>query len=167
MPRNRILAALAIALLTACNYGLSGGGGFPSNVRTVYIAPFENKTPQFDLDQQLFRQLTEKLPRALGVRAAGEQSADAIVRGRILSYRDEAQNYRPGDQGNVRVVQHQIMIMVAIQIVDVKNNVILWESQSLSGRGEYQPDSQPEDPARTKALESIVQQVIDGAQSQW
>ncbi|HSJ09388.1 MAG TPA: hypothetical protein VK928_05720, partial [Longimicrobiales bacterium] len=53
-----------------CNYGLRGGGGFPSHIRTLYIAPLQNDTRQFDVDQQLYRALSERLPRQLGVRPA-------------------------------------------------------------------------------------------------
>ena len=133
----------------------------------MYIAPFENRTVQFELESELFRKLTETLPRALGVRVAGEETADAIVRGRITRYEDVAQSYRPGQQGNVQLLQNQVTIMVTVEIIDVKRNEILWDSQGVSGRGEYRPDSQEDRVAWEKALDSLIQQIIDGAQSQW
>lgn len=166
--RAASLVVLATALIAGClNYGFSGGGGFPADVRTLYIAPFENRTVQFDLEQQLFAKLQEELPRSLGVRPGSEAAADAVVRGRITGYTDIAQNYRPGEAGAVNVVQHQVSISIAIEIIHVERNEILWESQSLSGRGEYRPESQTDEVARDLALESLVQQIIDGAQSQW
>lgn len=166
--RVYIELSLAIALsLTGCLYGLRGGGGFPPDLRTVFVAPLDNKTDQFDLDQLVFTQLTDKLPRSLGLRLAGEQAADAIVRGSITRYDDVAQNYQPGQQGSVNVLQHQVSITVSIQLIDVKKNEIIWESTSLTGRGEYRPDSQSKDVARQQALESLIQQIIDGAQSTW
>lgn len=164
----RVVTLVGLCLaLGACNYGFQGGGGFPPHVRTVYFEPFDNETPQFDVDQQLMAALTERLPGALGVRTAGERSADAIIRGAITRYEDAAQNYRPGQPGSVEVLQHQVQITVSITIVDVANNVVLYESTAISGRGEYQPDSQNDDVARTRAIESLIQQIIDGAQSQW
>lgn len=162
---ERIGPALLVAL-TAC-YSFSGGGGFPDEVDTVFIATFENQTVQFDLEQQLFRKMQETLPRSLGVRVAGEQNADAIVRGRIVRYDDAAQSYRPGQEGNVDVVEHQVTIVVAIEIIQVSENLILWESQSVTGRGLYRPDSQSDEVARDRALDNVIQQIIDGAQSQW
>lgn len=170
-PKSGRLAArllvLGSALLLAGCYGFSGGGGFPSHIRSVYIQPFENETDRFELDQQLFRQLTEQLPRSLGLRLGSEEAAEAVVQGRIVQYADQARNYRPGEAGNVDVLQHQVEITIAVEIVDRTQNVILWDSQSLTGRGEYRPDSQPDDAARVVALESIVRQIVDGAQSQW
>ncbi len=161
-------AAVALAAVLSGCYSFSGGGGFPSDVRTIYIAPFENQTVQFDLEQQVFRRLTEALPRALGLRARGEQAADAIVRGRIVRYEDAAQSYRPGQQGgSAQDVLHQVSIVVSIEFIHVRQNLILWESSGVTGRGEYRPDSQSDEVARTKALDALVQQIIDGAQSQW
>ncbi|MGH7500397.1 MAG: LPS assembly lipoprotein LptE [Longimicrobiales bacterium] len=161
------LAALATLSGFAACYSFSGGGGFPDEVDTVFISTFENQTVQFDLEQQLFRKMQETLPRSLGVRVGSEESADAIVRGRIVRYEDAAQSYRPGEQGNINVVQHQVTIVVAIEIVQVSENLILWDSQSVTGRGEYRPDSQSDEVARNRALDAVIQAIIDGAQSQW
>jgi outer membrane lipopolysaccharide assembly protein LptE/RlpB len=169
--RLALLAALPAALgvgLSACNYGFRGGGGFPPHVRTIYIAPLENETIQFDLDQQIFRMMNERLPRSLGVRVAGERAADAVLRATVTGYEDAAQNYRPGQQaGSVEVVQHQVQIRMTIRIVDVRENVILFESTGITGRGEYRPDTQSDETARNRAIETLIQQIIDGAQSQW
>jgi hypothetical protein len=164
--RFAAIAAICIAA-ASCNYGFQGGGGFPPHIRTIYIEPFDNATPQFDVDQQLMREMTDRLPRALGVRMAGEQAADAIVRGAVTRYEDVAQNYRAGQAGSVDVLQHQVQITVSITIVDVANNVVLFESTGISGRGEYRPDSQTDEAARARAIETLIQQIIDGAQSQW
>jgi hypothetical protein len=167
------LSALLVGavLLTGCNYGFSGGGGFPPDVRTIYIEPFENETVQVELDQQLFRKLQDRLPRALGARPGSEASADALIRGRILRYEDVAQNYRAtsGQQqaGGVDVLTHQVQITIAVEIIDRKRNVVLWDSQSVVGRGEYRLNDQRDSDAREQALNHILQLIIDGAQSQW
>ena len=165
-------SVLAIALFTsACNYGFSGGGGFPADVRTIYIEPFDNETVQVELDQQLFRKLTDRLPRALGARPGTETSADAVVRGRIVRYEDAAQSYRAttGQQqsSGVDVLTHQVQITVAVEIIDRKRNVVLWDSNGVVGRGEYRISDQRDTDAREQALNHILQLIIDGAQSQW
>jgi outer membrane lipopolysaccharide assembly protein LptE/RlpB len=166
---TRVVLLLVLALsFAACNYGFRGGGGFPAHVRTLYIEPLGNETVHFDVDQQISRALTERLPRALGVRLAGERTADAVLRGTVTRYEDVAQNYRPGQQqGSVDVVQHQVQITVTIRIIDVQRNEILFEGTGLSGRGEYRPDTQSDDVARNRAIELLIQQIVDRAQSQW
>lgn len=169
-----ILTAVSAALALSACYGFNGGGGFPSDIRTIYIEPFENQTVQADLDQQLYRKLQERVPRALGGRPGGEDHADAIIRGRITRYEDVGQNYIAGNtQSNtttsngVQVVTYQVSITATVEIIDTKRNVILWDSQNVVGRGEYRPATEKDTDGRERALNHIIQQIIDGAQSQW
>jgi hypothetical protein len=148
-------------------YGFRGGGGLPDHIRTIYIAPFENETDKPELDPQVNRALNETLPRALGLRPAGENNADLAVTGRIVRYDDVASNYRPGQQGGIDVEQHQVSISVSIAMLDVRENLIRFESTSLVGRGEYRPNTQSDAQAIQAALKLLVQQIVDGAQSQW
>jgi hypothetical protein len=164
----RLSLLLVLAATSACNYGFRGGGGLPDHIRTIYIAPFENQTDKPELDPQLFRALNERLPRALGLRLAGEQNADLVVSGRIVRYDDVASSYRPGQQqSSINVELQQVSVSLAIQLLDVRDNLVRWESTSLVGRGDYQPNNQSDEAARAKAIEQIIQQIVDGAQSQW
>lgn len=165
--RSAALAA-ALAFGAACNYGFQGGGGFPADIRSLYVSTFENETPQFDLDQQIFRSIQDRVPRALGIRPAGRDIADAVITGKIVRYEDVAQNYQAGGADrSTQVLTHQVRITVSAQIVDVERNLILWESTSIQGQGEYRLDTQTVDTGRDIAVDQIVQKIIDGAQSQW
>ena len=73
-----VLALMPVLLLAGC-YSLSSAGGFPEHVRTLFIAPLENKTVRFELDTQIQRELNEQVPRALGVRQGAEKTADAVI----------------------------------------------------------------------------------------
>jgi len=160
-----VLSPLVVA---GCSYGFAGGG-FPSHIRTVHIETFDNETEYFDLQQQLFTAMLERLPGALGVRPAARENADAIIRGRILRYLDEAQNYRPADaRGNAQILEYRVEVSLEVSIIDVTRDppVILWKSQGLVGRGQYAA-SQTDQVGRERAIEHLLQQIIDGAQSQW
>ena len=160
------LLGLVLLALAGCSYGFEGGG-FPAHIRTIYIEPFENQTAQFDIDQRLFNRLLEELPGQLGVRPAGRENADAILRGRIVRYDDVAQNYRAGTGEVADILSHEVQIGVAVQLVDMRDNVIRWESSGLTGRGSYRPDTQRDEVGQLAAIENIIEQIIDGAQSQW
>lgn len=156
---------LAFVLLAGCNYGLTGGG-FPDHIRTIHVETFENETTQFELSQQIFNAMVDDVPGALGVQLASRANADALLTGSILGYDDQAQNYTPAGDGRITVLQHQVRISLAVRLVDTRENVILWEGR-VSGNGQYAPDSQSEDEGRRIAIQKIVREVIDGAQSQW
>jgi hypothetical protein len=158
-------SALALILLGGCNYGLTGGG-FPEHIRTIHVETFENETTQFELAQQLFNAMVDEVPGALGVQLASRANADALLTGSIQGYDDAAQNYTPGGDGRIQVLQHQVRISLNVRLVDTRENVILWEGR-VSGNGQYAPDTETEEEGRRIAIEMIVREVIDGAQSQW
>jgi hypothetical protein len=148
-------------------YGFEGGG-FPSHIRTIYIEPFENETAQFDIEQELYARLIDELPAKLGLQPAGRENADAILTGSIRRYQDVAQNYRAGETSEGGgVLSHEVQIGIQAQLVDVRDNVVRWESSSLVGRGSYSPGSENDDVAKQQAIDKIIEQIIDGAQSQW
>ena len=168
---RRAASTLAVAVLSlalsACIYGFEGGG-FPPHIRTIYIEPFENETAQFDIEQELFTRLIDELPAQLGLQPAGRENADAILTGEIRRYQDVAQSFGAGDpRASSGTLTHEVQIGISAQLVDVRDNVIRWDASSLVGRGTYNPGSENDDAAQQKAIDSIIEQIIDGAQSQW
>jgi hypothetical protein len=159
--------AVLCATSAGCVYSFRAGSFPPEHIRTIAIEPFDNETARFELSAELYDQLLRNLPGALGIRPAGADVADAIVRGKINRYDVAAPNYRAAQAGQAaQVLQRQVNISVSVEIIDLVENVILWESTSVSARGEF-PEGEPEDGGRLRAIELLVQEIVDGAQSNW
>jgi hypothetical protein len=171
MRRKRLLLlalAGAVAAGGGCNYSFKAGSFPPPYIKTIAVAPFENETARFELSGEVYNQLLRELPRALGIRTAGEDVADAVVRGTIVRYDVVAPNYRAGQPGQAAtVLQRQVNITVRIQIIDLVKNVILWEDRNLVSQGEFLDASETEDVGRAEAIKVLVQKIVDGAQSNW
>jgi hypothetical protein len=168
-PRRAALGAtLGLCLaLAACNYSFRAGSFPPPHIQTIAIEPFANETTRFELTGELYDQLLRNLPGALGIRTAGADVADAIVRGSINRYDVAAPNYRAGQPGQpAQVLQRQVNISVSVEIVDLVDNVVLWESSNVTALGEF-AEGAPEDGGRLRAIELLVQSIVDGAQSNW
>ena len=162
-----LLPPLAGLAAGSCNYSFVAGAGLPSHIRTIAIVPFENNTNRFELTQELHEALLQRLPRALGLTVAGEENADAIVSGTIEGYDLQAPLYRSGQQNrSVEVLQRQVVLRVGAQILDRENYTILWEQQ-LRNTGQYLEASETEEAGRAEAIELCVQEIVDGAQSNW
>src|SRR3954447_3217504 len=135
--RARIASALAACALlaSACMYHFTGGG-LPSNIRTVYVDLFDNTTPYDFLRSDVQRQLQDQLPRSLGVRLAPQQTADAIVRGKLSGYDEAVTNFTPGQPGD-RISSNQTRVQITFdaEIYDVKNDRVLWTGSSISAIG--------------------------------
>ena len=149
-----------------CVYGFSSGS-FPDHIRTIAILPFDNDTNRFELTQEIHEELLRELPRALGVTNAGEDVADAVVQGRIVRYDMTAPLFRAGQQdGQVDVLQRQVGIRVEVALIDLVEGLILWDDRGLSTQGQYL-EGESEEIGRVEAIETLVQRIVDGAQSNW
>jgi Lipopolysaccharide-assembly len=164
-----VAAALVLIGVPGCNYTFQAGSGFPPYVRTLAVVPFDNDTDRFEVSQELHDVLLQQLPRTFGLRTAGEEFADAVVRGTVRSYSVQAGSYRPEANGGDRtqVVQREVRLSVEIQVVDLVNGIVLWENPGLSATGEYLEATETEDDGRELALTRLVQDIINGLQSNW
>ena len=157
---------LASALLAGgCLYKFTGGG-LPAGIRTVAVLPFDNLTPEPTLTQEISKAVREAVESRLGLRAAGEQQADAVVTGTIRRYEPDLPLVFTGQTstGVTEVTKRMVQITVNVQIMNQKENKVLWEHQ-VQVQGEYDPGRELD--GRRKALEKLINDIVDGAQSQW
>lgn len=161
-------ALLALSLLAGCMYSFTGGG-LPGHVNRVYIQPFENETPYQNLTSDLLREMQDRLPGSLGVRLSSEQTADAIVRGTLRSAEEQTTNFdpQPDPTGRIQRLEARVQISFDAEIFDVRNDQVLWRGNGLTAIGNFEPGREDVDDGRKKALELVVQKIVEGAQSQW
>jgi len=164
IPRRGAGAISVLALLvTGCLYGFKGGG-LP-NIKTVAILPFDNQTPEPALTKEVNDAVVEAFQGRLGLRAAGESNADAVVRGKVTRYDPDVPLSFQAAQGRTNVTSRQVSITVDVEIVNQREGKTLWQRQGLSEVGEYQPPKEAD--GRKIALQKLVNDLVDGAQSQW
>jgi hypothetical protein len=156
---------LLAAGLTGCLYGFAGGG-LPPSIKTVALLPFDNQTAEPTLTQEVQTSVREAVERRLGLCQASESQADAVVRGAIIRYEpDLPVQYTGGDNRTVNVTRRLVQITVSVEIIDQKLNKPIWQNRSLLVDGEYDPGQ--ERSGRDRALEKLVTNIVEGAQSQW
>jgi hypothetical protein len=165
--RNAALLLLPL-LLSGCMYSFVGGG-LPSHVRRVYIQPFQNETPYQTLTSDLLRDMQDRLPGSLGVRLSSEQTADAVIRGTIKSAEEQTTNFnpQPDPTGRIQRLEARVQISFDAEIYDIRNDQVLWRGNGITAIGNFEPGREDVDDGRRKALEQVVQKLIEGAQSQW
>jgi len=168
-PRPGVFARSALALALAagsagCVYHFSGGG-LPGNVKTVAVLPFDNRTGEPQLTQEVSDAIRQAVEGRLGMRAAPEADADAVVRGEIVRYEPDVPLAYQSTNGNVDVTRRQVQITINVEIVDQRQGKTLWRGSGLSVAGEYSPPQEAE--GRRVAIQKLVTSFVEGAQSQW
>jgi hypothetical protein len=164
---RHLVGAVASAMLLslgACLYGFAGGG-LPGHVKTMAIIPFDNQTASPELQREMFEELHKELQSRLGLRDAPEDRAHAIVRGTITRYEPDAAVGISADPNRATTARRRVQISVDVSIVDQTTGKTLWERKGLSAEGEYAEGAEPA--GRKQAIQRIVNDVIEGAQSQW
>ena len=159
------VVTLSTLALGGCLYGFAGGG-LPPSIKTVAVLPFDNQTPEPTLTQEISRAVREAVEQRLGLRQSAEPQADAVVRGSITRYEpDLPVVYGADEDRTVNVTRRQVQITVTVEILDQKQGKPLWQRSGLVVKGDY--DSGQEAEGRRKALDDLVVNIVEGAQSQW
>jgi Lipopolysaccharide-assembly len=160
------LASLSALALGGCLYGFAGGG-LPPSIRTVAILPFDNQTAEPTLTQEVSSRVREAVEERLGLRQASQTQADALVRGTITRYEPDLPVAYTGEDGedDVNVTRRQVQIIVSVEILDQRAEKPLWERSGLLLKGDYDPGQERQ--GRERALDELVTNIVEGAQSQW
>lgn len=171
IPRSGVCSSVAVGLLllvSACipHYGFAGGG-LPPHIRTMAILPFENETPTAELQRELFDAMRKDFQPRLGVRDAPQEKADALVRGIIRTYDvDVPVSYSATtNQAQATASRRRLQITLDVEIVDQTTGKTIFERKGLRAEGEYA--ERDEAGGRRDAIKRIVNDMVEGAQSQW
>ena len=130
------------------------------------MLPFDNLTSDPTLTQEISDRVRDAMQSRLGLRQAGEAQADAVVHGVITSYEPDLPVAFNGTAGNqVEVTKRLLHITVSVEIDDQKAGKKLWERSGMTLEGDYSPGQERD--GRTKALDKLETNIVEGAQSQW
>ncbi len=162
--RQALVLALAPLAMSGCLYGFAGGG-LPRHIRTVAIMPFDNETPSVDLPRELAEALREGMEKRLGLRPAPEARAHAIVRGKITQFEIDIPVAVSADRQQATSARRRLAVSVDVELIDQSTGSTLWAKRGIVAEGEYA--ERAEAAGRKQAIERIVSDVIEGAQSQW
>jgi hypothetical protein len=159
-----VCAALLAASCRFSPYHFAGGG-FPRNIKTIAVVPFENETPVPELQRELYEALRRQLQSRLNLREASEAKADAVVRGTIVKYEIDVPIGYSADPTQATSARRQLQLVVDVTIVDQTTGKNLWERKGLTAKGEYA--ERDEAGGRRQAIERVLNDIIEGAQSNW
>jgi hypothetical protein len=165
MRRVAAFAVVAFAALApaGCLYHLNGGG-LPSDIKSVAVIPFDNETASPELQHELNEALRSNLASKLGLKEAGEDKASAVVRGKIVRYELDVATAFSANPAQATSSRRQLQVVVHVEIFDQIHNRTLWAGD-LTELGDYPEGGEVS--GRKAAIQKIVSDVIQGAQSQW
>jgi hypothetical protein len=145
--------------------GSGSGGGLPSHIKTVAIIPFENLTATPEIQRELTETLRSELQSRLGLRDAPESRANSIVRGTIQRYETDIPIGFNANNRQTTSARRLLRLTIDLEIVDQVSGKTLLQRKGMSAEGQY--DERGEADGRKQAVKRIIDDIIQGAQSQW
>ena len=168
MSRSLLFAVLFAT--ASCAYSFAGGG-LPSELKTVAVLPFENRTSDPTMAQEANREVRDAVQSRLGLRGATEAQADVVVRGTVTRYEpDQPVSYRGtgasgGRANDVQVSKRLLQVSLELEMIQKSNGRNLLRTRTFSADAQYDPGR--EATGRRDALELLINRLVQEAQSQW
>ena len=163
--RRSFLVTALTMVAAGCRFPYSlNGGGLPDDIKSVAIIPFDNETPSPDLQRELNEALRSSFASKLGLKEAAEDKASAVVRGRIVTYDLDVATAFSANPAQATSSRRQLKLAVHVEIFDQVHNRTL-KTMDLTAIGDYPEGGEAS--GRKQAVEKIVVDVIQGAQSNW
>jgi hypothetical protein len=162
---NRIIfISFIIALLSSCSYSVYSTG-YP-HLKTIAIIPFQNSTTEYQLENDLFLDLSERFQQD-GRLSLVTFSSDCQLEGKILDYSNKIFSYN--SEG---IEQYQIKILFTIIFTDLKKNNILMKNDALVLSEEYSSNDEnaefsTEEGARKKIYKDLFDMILRETLEQW
>jgi len=131
----RVIFFLGLGLVChGCGYRLVGQGiSLPDYYRSMAIPVFENQTPQQEIAQVITIAVIDAISQRGGLSVMTEEQANAVLRGKITSYREQPQNISSGYLAQ----SYRIFITASVQLIDQKSGDIFWQDNKMFFSQDY------------------------------
>lgn len=138
--RLLVLLVLAAALgSSSCGYTLAGRGSFlPESIKTIGVPMFVNRTPYYEVGETLTQSVrTELIGRGKYKVLPQDTDVDAILKVEVNSL-----SLSPTDfDDNRQATRYAITVNMSIQLVQAKDNKVLWQDPNKVFTEDYSQTS--------------------------
>ncbi len=129
-------AVLALAACASgCGYKLAGTTSFlPKNIKTIAVAPFENRTGRPEIEVRTTEAVARELSRHGGYKIVTDKSAaDAYLEGAVTDFHTTPVQFN----SDGRATRLETSVMLRASLRDLATGEILWSQSSLLFRNQY------------------------------
>ncbi len=160
--RKRLMATgmliLYCALFTGCGYRFSGGGSFPSGIKSVFVEIFENNTSETGIEQKFTNDLIYEITRNGSVIFTAKESAEGIISGVIVSSSTETVSPR----GVTAASERRVRVRVDLKLT-LSDGKVVWSAKGVTTNEAYQvaPTNQQTEENKREAIDTISEELAE------
>jgi len=162
----RLLPVIVFGVFACCGIYSFSGSGLPAHIRTVAVPIFGNQTAEIGIRENLTDAVTEALVTDGRLRVLGRESADSIIEGTVVDYKEQAYTYDRSEN----VQEYIVRIYVDVSYQDVSNRRVLWEEKRMEGWGTYDVSIDPPEDIETgreRAIAKLAQDIVNKTLAGW
>lgn len=159
--RRRIFIPIIVLgfTFTSCGIYSFSGSTLPSHIKTVAVPLFDDTTAEFGIDQQLTDAVIDAVTRDNTLKIAAQRSADAVLKGTVISVTDRAGQYNADETAS----DFRITLTIKVVFEDVSKRKVLWE-ENFSQWGSYESDREE---GIQEAIEKLTTDILNRTVSGW
>jgi hypothetical protein len=156
-----LLAPILLLLLSGCGvYTLNPRG--KSSYKTIAVEPFENKTPEFGITDQLTTIIIDAFIADGSMKVVSASNADVILTGTLLDYKREANVFTGTDQ----VQSYKVLMSFEIALEKGSDQSVIWK-ENIDEQGLYNANTETEQDGQKRAGDLLVQAILNKTTKSW
>ena len=144
------------------------GSNIPADIKTVYLRPFDNRTPRSQVEQFVTRAIADELVKRQRFAVVGSpEGADAEISGAVVGYGATPITFDPTG----RATQYEISLVSQIAFKRTGSDKPLWSNDRYNFRETYPIDAssgfvdfedQAIERASTRFAQTVVSDLLEG-----
>lgn len=150
-----------VALMVGCGVYTFNPRG-QSDIGTIYIAPFENETPEYGLADRLTEIVIDAFIADGTMKVVPESDAEAHLLTTLRSYERVVQAYDAND----RVETYKVVMNFDMTLRNPEDGSDIWKEQ-MRQEGVYDADEETEEDGQRRAGEWLVEAVLNKTTKSW
>jgi len=170
LPNRRTsLVLIGIALAGgSCAYSTSTAL-LPSHLKTVGIPAFENATTEYSLKQEITDAVVARFVQDNHLRVVDERSADAVIRGKIVGYKNSVFGFSTEKTAQ----EYRVTVVVSVVFKDQVKNREIWSDPNLVKTANYFVVDTPGAAAKTEldgrkeAIQKLADEILTRSVDSW
>lgn len=180
MRKSLMVYAVTSFLIAVSGCGYTTRSLLPPNFKSIYVANFVNMTriAEEQTDERMYRGYRPGLERDItkavidrflfdgNLKVKNDTSADLVMKGELVDFKKEALRY----DANNNVEEYRILLVVNLEIKDVKGDKLAWEEKGFVGETTYRTSgslAKSEAAAISDAANDLARRIVERTIEAW
>ncbi len=178
LRRFTLILLSAIFFISGCGYTTKSL--LPSNLKTIYVSNLVNKIGVTEeasdvrmyrgykpgMELEITRTIRDKYLRDGNLKIAGPETADLILTGSLVDFRNEALRYSRDND----VEEYRVRLVVNLEMKNAKDDTVRWTENNFAGESLYRTSgtlAKSETTAIKEAADDLARRVVERTIEEW